>query len=362
MKHDDIHALARRIAGDTFVSLHQIRRGGNNQLYRLETTAGPKALKCYRQASQDPRNRQGRETCALHFFARHGLTQAPRLLDQDRHQGWSLLEWVEGVPVQKIAPQDVDQALATIESLYQAGLVTVDHDLPEATDAVLSGQNLTDTIERRHDRLKASFDQHPELAHLIQGRVLPFYHEKNAAAREAFKRAGIDWATPLPKNFRLPSPSDFGLHNALRQSDGRLIFLDFEYFGWDDPVKLASDMALHPGMDLACLYQQSYHQSDQQPVQHGATAEQLLQGFHRIFHGDPLFSQRLESLFPLFGVVWIYILLNEFRSEGWQQRAFANDQQNQTQACRLQMLKALRLMDQLEKETLLKPCTTPLTP
>ena len=49
---------------------------------------------------------------------------------------------------------------------------------------------------------------------------------------------------------RALSPSDFGLHNAMRDEDGRLRFIDFEYFGWDDPVKLVSDTALHPGSEL----------------------------------------------------------------------------------------------------------------
>ena len=49
---------------------------------------------------------------------------------------------------------------------------------------------------------------------------------------------------------RALSPSDFGLHNALRTKDGQLRFIDFEYFGWDDPVKLVSDTAIQPGSSL----------------------------------------------------------------------------------------------------------------
>ena len=30
-----------------------------------------------------------------------------------------------------------------------------------------------------------------------------------------------------------------------------LTFVDFEYFGWDDPVKLTADMLLHPGTPVA---------------------------------------------------------------------------------------------------------------
>ena len=47
------------------------------------------------------------------------------------------------------------------------------------------------------------------------------------------------------------SPSDFGFHNCLRNLDGNLIFFDFEYFGWDDPVKLISDFYFNLGMALS---------------------------------------------------------------------------------------------------------------
>ena len=47
------------------------------------------------------------------------------------------------------------------------------------------------------------------------------------------------------------SPSDFGFHNSLRSQNENLIFHDFEYFGWDDPVKLISDFSHHAAMNLS---------------------------------------------------------------------------------------------------------------
>ena len=46
------------------------------------------------------------------------------------------------------------------------------------------------------------------------------------------------------------SPSDFGFHNTILEDDGDLKFLDFEYFGRDDPAKLMADFIWHPGMNL----------------------------------------------------------------------------------------------------------------
>ena len=90
-------------------------------------------------------------------------------------------------------------------------------------------------------------------------------------------------------------PSDFGFHNSLRQFDGSLAFFDFEYFGWDDPVKLTADVLLHPGTTLKPQLRSRFRV---------AAGE--------IYGNDPSFHKRLEALFPLIGLRWVLILLNEF--------------------------------------------------
>ena len=91
---------------------------------------------------------------------------------------------------------------------------------------------------------------------------------------------------------RTLSPSDFGFHNAIRRDDGELIFLDFEYFGWDDPAKMISDFVLHPAMELSPSLKARFVAN---------TAG-----------GNPVLMERLETVFPLFGLKWCLILLNLF--------------------------------------------------
>jgi aminoglycoside phosphotransferase (APT) family kinase protein len=43
-------------------------------------------------------------------------------------------------------------------------------------------------------------------------------------------------------------PTDFGLHNIPKSTDGTLGFIDFEYFGWGHPVKLAATRFYSPAM------------------------------------------------------------------------------------------------------------------
>ena len=45
------------------------------------------------------------------------------------------------------------------------------------------------------------------------------------------------------------SPSDIGFHNTLKCRN-KIFFIDFEYFGLDDPIKITSDFIIHPGNNL----------------------------------------------------------------------------------------------------------------
>ena len=82
-----------------------------------------------------------------------------------------------------------------------------------------------------------------------------------------------------------------------KKKNGELVFLDFEYFGWDDPVKFVSDFIWHPRNKLNNMQKKIW----------------LLE-MRRIFSDDPSFSERLNKLFIFFGLKWILIILNVFNS------------------------------------------------
>lgn len=77
--------------------------------------------------------------------------------------------------------------------------------------------------------------------------------------------------------------------------NGILYIYDLEYFGWDDPVKLISDFFWHPGMNLT-------------------ESERMvwLKKSIKIFDQDSGIENRFSMYFPLYGIRWCLILLNEF--------------------------------------------------
>ena len=113
----------------------------------------------------------------------------------------------------------------------------------------------------------------------------------------------------LPKTKQSLSPSDFGFNNSILQGDGTLCFLDLEYFGLDDPVKLITDFIWHPAMNLSETQKKRW----------------IVNSF-KIFNDTKEIQQRFCAAWPLYGTRWAMILLNEFRKDGWGKRVHVNEQ------------------------------------
>src|SRR5439155_21002106 len=90
-----------------------------------------------------------------------------------------------------------------------------------------------------------------ELKDFVEGEFAPLLERVIPWSEARLQSGGMSFEKEIAADQRTLSPSDFGFHNALRQADGRIIFLDFEYFGWDDPAKMIADFLLHPAMELS---------------------------------------------------------------------------------------------------------------
>jgi len=167
-------------------------------------------------------------------------------------------------------------------------------DLPLASEACLCPATALRQAEKRVNVL-STIAEEPELEAFLRKTVAPLIE------RGAERVQGLN--EPLEPEMRTLSPSDFGWHNMLMSPRGP-VFIDFEYFGWDDPVKLACDVFWHPAMAM--------------PPNWGV---EYLRGADRRWSPvDNEFRARLENSLPLYGSRWIPIILNGFRREWWEAR------------------------------------------
>lgn len=297
---DNVMEVVHAWCGADAVATPVRRQGGNSRVFHVVAPSGTGsiapgqyALKLYLRDPGDGRDRIGAETAAIDFLRRHGLNCVPAPIKADPEAGALLLEWIEGSPVDRAIDADVDAALEFAARLYALGSADGAERLPPAAEATPSPADILDQIESRRVRLSEVGDN--SLRRFLERDFVPVRAYSAAQARQTLSRVGLDFATVGPLQARTLSPSDFGFHNALRRPDGSLAFLDFEYFGWDDTVRLVADFLLHPGMTLS-------------PTQRRRFAE----GAVRMCADDTTFSIRLAALYPLIALRWCLIVLKPF--------------------------------------------------
>lgn len=321
-----ISDVAAALAREPLSAVERHLGGGNNRLFRVRTAKDRSfALKEYPKRTNDPRDRLAFEFGALEFMSRHPSISVPRAFAADRAGGFALYEWIDGGPVTSPADRDVDAAVAFAAGLHAIRQAPGADRLPLASEACLSGAEIVAQVGRRHDRFKEIAKAEPRLAEFLAGDFEPAAARAIDAAREGYAKRGWSFDAPLPGEQQTLSPSDFGFHNAIRRPNGDLVFVDFEYFGWDDPVKLVADFLQHPGMALTA-----------------AQYARFRAGTERIYAADAAFAARLALLYPLYGLRWCMILLNEFLPERWEARRLAGVHVDRDAATSAQLEKARR--------------------
>jgi len=302
----DAMAIGSRLAGAPVAAAQPARSGGNNRVFRLEMAEGPAlALKHY---PSDGRDRLGQEYDALSFLSRHGITSTPRPIAKDSDASCALYQWFDGEAA-VLRPQDgdADQLADFLIELQKLCNADGAQTLRNASASIFSPEEAVAQYGQRLDGLRRASDDHPDLRAFMDDSLVPSTAIAIRRLRQRYAELGRDPAADLAPAHRALSPSDFGLHNALRAADGRLRFIDFEYFGWDDPVKLVSDTAIHPGSNLP-------------EAKANRLTERLAQAFAA---RDDAFAIRLDVLYPLFGAIWCLIVLNAYLPESRSRRALA---------------------------------------
>jgi hypothetical protein len=318
---DRIREAAKELTGAGVRTLASAYTGANSRIYRVETPAGLFALKNYPTRPGDTRNRAEVEWKALRFLYSRCGAAVPRPIARDAAGQFLLMEWIEGAPLKVHGPADVAHATEFIGRVFAQSADAEAAEFPPASEACLSAGAIIAQIERR----LAALALEPAIERLLGEAFLP------ALARA--KRDIPPVEPELVPALRQLIPSDFGFHNAMRQVDGKVRYIDFDYFGWDDPVKVAADFLLHPAMQLGTEEKRSF-----------------VAGIARSLPADREFLARLRARIPLYALRWTMILFNPFRADrahelpsGAQQRMDLLDDR---------IRKARRLMESRDAEML----------
>lgn len=305
----DIREVLRRHLKIEARTFQQLKGGRNSRVFRVDCAGGDAvAAKAYFRSAQDRRDRLGGEFRALRLLRKEGVREVARPLAADEERRVAVYEFIEGgqIPSAEISNGDIDQLLDFLRALKQIALGGAADHFPAASEACFSIEAIFENLNGRFAALERAADCEPALAEFLHEEFAHFRTSAEKWCRDFCREQGIYPAEEIAREERSLSPSDFGFHNTLRRPNGELAFVDFEYFGWDDPAKTISDFLLHPGMELGLELKQRF-----------------FAGAISVFSSSPKIAARVRAVYPLFALKWCTILLNEFTLDHVARRRFA---------------------------------------
>jgi Phosphotransferase enzyme family len=270
--------------------------GRNSRVFRVALEDKRVVLfKFYRHDAGDIRDRLATEFNAVRFMWENGVRAIPCAIANDRTRFCAIYEYIDGEPPAAVAEADVDALVDFLSSLQPLRGKAAGSAIGVASEASFSLAAVEQHVQARADRLRDQAAETPALRQWFDESFDPLWSDVATWYRSEAALAGRPVDLEIEADRRTLSPSDFGFHNAIRRQDGSLAFVDFEYFGWDDPAKTVVDFLLHPGMTLP-----------------ETLTKRFAERFLRAFAFVPGLADRARLVYPLFGLKWCLILLNDF--------------------------------------------------
>jgi len=301
----EVKSLATLINNSNEVeSVEKLKGRGNSAIYKLHLSNSNKtALKIYPEISFH--DRLGSEFKSAEILKELNIKNVQRPVSFDSHLNIASYEWIEGDKVSTYGVKELKFALSFLGTLHKNSNAEQFTNFPMAADACSSGLDIERQIQRRLLQFDLLSEKYSELEQFLKNEFKPIAKEIISWSKASWPRSPC-YIEPIQKEQLILNPSDFGFHNSLRSQNENLIFHDFEYFGWDDPVKLISDFSHHAAMDLSKELEQIWFSEVSE------------------IYGKHLLG-RLSAAWPLYGLNWCLIILNEFKDEVWSRRCSADD-------------------------------------
>jgi hypothetical protein len=301
---DLLAAALRRERGEELAAVRGLAGGANSEVWEVATAGGARYLaKRYPAPEPGGGDRLGTEYGAYAFLRGHGVLAVPEPVCSLPAERIAVYGFVPG---ERLAPGGVGadavrQAAAFLGRLHALRGAAGAERLPVAKEACFSLAAHEALVRGRLVRLRgrpaAGDEADRGLDRYLETEFAPHLEAVASWAREGAALARLDPEAELGAAARTLSPSDFGFHNAIRRPDGELVFIDFEYFGWDDPAKTVADFFLQPAVPVP--------------------REQRLP-FFRAVEGcyGPDLGRRLPLVHGLLSLKWCLIILNVFLRPG----------------------------------------------
>ncbi len=234
-------------------SVTRLRDGLNSNAYKISTSRGDSALKLY-PLGNDTEFRFKRETEYIEFLNNGGINKSPKLEESCPSEKWAKIQWINGTKPEILEEGDINQISDFINEIKEAEIKnTYGLDLLDAKESCFSVKCWKTMFENRFRLISkqerdTKDDSQKEAIDWLLKIIIPSTIKKIEALEEDEVRYSL-FANVMIET--IMSPSDVGIHNTIKDGQGNLWFIDFEYAGKDDVAKLVADWVLQPNNKLS---------------------------------------------------------------------------------------------------------------
>ena len=232
-------------------SFRRLNGGINNEVYACKSDKGSFIVKKFNYPN-GTRNKLKAEAEFLKYANIVAQEFVPKLILEDTKKRIILMEIIEGKRFAENRLPTHDQIKAAISFFRKLNCdksIAKDVITLNAAEAFECITDHCNNIRQRIDRM--SIDHLPSEFILVGSDILKRLN--NNAEELSANINNLIHAEELQdyisKDQFCISPSDFGFHNAIYTDEG-VKFIDFEFAGWDDPMKATIDFFLQPQLPV----------------------------------------------------------------------------------------------------------------
>jgi len=327
-----IKKIVEKEIGTPLTNVQEINAGLNNRLFKVVTSEEKYLAKLYRK---DANIMLKREFDALKYLKSQDIKNVPTAYFKDDKHNFAVYSFEEGKvknPSQATR-KDLNEMAYFIACIHKLQPKEIRKKFLAANFACFSINDYLKNIYFRLDKFSvyAKSKNIPTIINKLKKEGITTRVEdlvQNVLA-------GITDDTLTKKlsigNERL-SPVDFGVHNILFKKDGSLCFIDFEYFGRDDPVRAVADFLMHDrSLDIK-LELKKYFQSR----------------YLEYIGADRKYRKRLELVKKIIDIEWLAIYLYSMTPDKIKIRKFSDTNFDRDKYLDKQSLKLYSRLMQIE--------------
>lgn len=296
------------VLGQKLYLVEKVDKGGNNRIYKI--AIDPEHNFTLKEYFTDDRERMDREYKSLEFLEKQGFECLPRVVAKNNILNCALYTFVNGEErkPEEFNNENVTQIVEFVNSLQRIKSNESKQIFKPAVLSTHSFSEFANTVRFRVNKFLSYIESSDatsisvELSTNISPQKLIFEKLDKLSTQNS-----SNFNEKIQEEDMRLSPVDFGPHNML--FDRNIVnYLDFEYFGWDDPVKIIPNLIFHEGSvglsNDVCKKILNYYTST------------------TTLHNQVI--RRLPIALSLAGLDWLSILLWSLTSEKIASRRFAN--------------------------------------